>query len=81
MQDSRILISRRLNRTHNKKMAAFMRKRIPTFSPTNISGCQVWFDAADGSTVVAPNGPVLSWTSKGGVAMTATPSGTAPTYS
>ena len=62
-------------------MAAFMRKRIPTFSPTNISGCQVWFDAADGSTVVAPNGPVLSWTSKGGVAMTATPSGTAPTYS
>ena len=62
-------------------MAAFMRKKIPTFSPTTISGCQVWFDAADGSTVVAPNGPVLSWTSKGGVAMTATPSGTAPTYS
>ena len=62
-------------------MAAFMRKKIPTFSPTNISGCQVWFDAADGSTVVAPNGPVLSWTSKGAAAMTATPSGTAPTYS
>jgi len=62
-------------------MAAFMRKKIPTFSPTNISGCQVWFDAADGNTVVAPNGPVLSWTSKGAAAMTATPSGTAPTYS
>jgi hypothetical protein len=62
-------------------MAAFMRKKIPTFSPTTISGCQVWFDAADGSTVVAPNGPVLSWTSKGAAAMTATPSGTAPTYS
>ena len=61
-------------------MAAFMRKKIPTFSPTNISGCQVWFDAADPSTIVAPTGPVLSWTSKGGSAMTATPSGTAPTY-
>ena len=62
-------------------MAAFMRKKIPTFSPTNISGCQVWFDAADGSSIIAPNGPVLSWTSKGAAAMTATPSGTAPTYS
>ena len=61
-------------------MAAFMRKKIPTFSPTNISGCQVWFDAADPSTVIAPNGPVLSWTSKGAASMTATPSGTAPTY-
>jgi len=61
-------------------MAAFMRKKIPTFSPTNISGCQVWFDAADPSTIVAPTGPVLSWTSKGAASMTATPSGTAPTY-
>jgi len=61
-------------------MAAFMRKKIPTFSPTNISGCQVWFDAADPTTIVAPTGSVLSWTSKGAATMTATPSGTAPTY-
>lgn len=61
-------------------MAAFMRKKAPTFSPTNISGCQVWFDAGDPSTIVAPTGAVTSWTSKGAAAMTATPSGTAPTY-
>ena len=58
-----------------------MRKKIPTFSPTNISGCQVWFDAADASTIIAPTGTVTAWVSKGAATMTATASGTAsPTY-
>lgn len=60
--------------------AAFMRKKLPTFSPTTLSGCQVWFDAADPTTITAPTGSVTAWNSKGAATMQATPPGTAPTY-
>jgi hypothetical protein len=58
----------------------FFRKRT-LFSPTSIAGCQVWFDAADTATMGFSGTSVNTWTSKGTPSLTATYSGTAPTYS
>ena len=57
----------------------FIRKRT-LFSPTSIAGCQVWLDAADTATMGFSGTSVNTWTSKGTPSLTATYSGTAPTY-
>ena len=47
---------------------------LPVISPLSIPGCQLWFDAADSSTVAFSSGSnVSSWTNKGTVSTTATP--------
>ena len=44
----------------------FMR-RIPPFSPTQISGCQLWLDAADSATISFSSGTSVSqWNDKSG---------------
>ena len=58
----------------------------PIFLPTSISGCQVWFDAADpgGTGIIPANGATLStWVDKSGNARNATvaPGKIAGTYS
>ena len=39
--------------------------RTPYFSPLNVSGCVLWFDAADTNTMTLSGGTVTSWLSKG----------------
>jgi len=39
--------------------------RTPYFSPLNVSGCVLWFDAADTNTITLSGGTVTSWLSKG----------------
>ena len=39
--------------------------RTPYFSPLNVSGCVLWFDAADTNTMTFSGNTVTSWTSKG----------------
>ena len=47
---------------------------LPVISPLSIPGCQLWFDAADSSTVAFSSGSnISSWTNKGIVSTTATP--------
>ena len=47
-------------------------KTIWDFSPLNISGCQLWLDGADTSTVTVSGNNVTQWTDKSGVANNAT---------
>jgi len=47
------------------------------FTPTQISGCQLWFDATDSSTLTTSGTTVTSWKDKSSNASTATASGTA----
>ena len=60
--------------------------RTPYFSPLNVSGCVLWFDAADTNTMTFSGSTVTSWTSKGSsavstnVAVGGTPTYTNPTY-
>ena len=60
--------------------------RTPYFSPLNVSGCVLWFDAADTNTMTFSGTTVTSWTSKGSsavstnVAIGGTPTYTNPTY-
>ena len=60
--------------------------RTPYFSPLNVSGCVLWFDAADTNTMTFSGSTVTSWTSKGSsavstnVAIGGTPTYTNPTY-
>jgi hypothetical protein len=47
---------------------------LPVISPLSIPGCQLWFDAADSSTVAFSSGSnISSWTNKGIVSTTAIP--------
>ena len=39
-----------------------------TFSPTDISGCKCWFDAADASKLVLSGSSVTTWSNKAGYA-------------
>lgn len=52
----------------------------PYFVPTQVSGCQLWLDAADTNTVQISGGAVTQWNDKSVNGYTATPSGTI-TYS
>jgi len=57
--------------------------RTPYFSPLNVSGCVLWFDAADTNTMTFSGNTVTSWTSKGSSAVStnvAVGSYTNPTY-
>jgi hypothetical protein len=47
---------------------------LPGFNPTQISGCQLWLDAADITTIVGRS-PVTSWIDKSGNANNATATG------
>ena len=56
-------------------------KPIPyftTFSPRQISGCSLWLDAADSSTVTGTS-PITAWTDKSGAGRTVTIT-SGPTY-
>lgn len=54
-----------------------------SFRPTQFSGCQLWLDAADATTVVLSGSGVSQWTDKSGTGNNATQStaGNRPTYS
>jgi len=55
--------------------ASIASRSISSFSPLSISGCQLWFDAADLSTFTFSSGSNVSiWTNKGTIGNTATPS-------
>ena len=57
-----------------------MRIKTP-FLPTSISGCQVWLDASDPTTIGLSGTSANTWVSKlASPSITATYSGTAPTY-
>jgi len=53
------------------------------FSPRSISGCRLWLDAADATTITLSNGTVAQWTDKSGNSNNATQPtvGSQPTYS
>jgi hypothetical protein len=42
------------------------------FSPRSISGCRLWLDAADATTITLSNGTVAQWTDKSGLSNNAT---------
>jgi hypothetical protein len=48
----------------------------PVFVPTQVSGCQLWLDAADSTTVSLSGTTVTQWRDKSGQSRTATPIGT-----
>jgi hypothetical protein len=54
-----------------------------TWLPTSITGCAIWFDAADTTTITqSATGSISQWRSKGTTANVATTTlGSAPTYS
>jgi hypothetical protein len=56
----------------------------PFFSPTQISGCQLWLDGADpaGNGVIPANGATVStWADKSGNGLTVSAASSQPTYS
>ena len=50
------------------------------FSPTQISGCSLWYDAADTSKITRSGSSVTNWTSKGTNAIQITNASNYPTY-
>ena len=56
--------------------------RTPYFSPLNVSGCVLWFDAEDTKTMTFSGSTVTSWLSKGSstVSTSVVSGGTNPTY-
>jgi hypothetical protein len=50
------------------------------FLPTQISGCQIWFDAANSANVARIGNSVTSWTSRGENALVISQSANNPTY-
>jgi hypothetical protein len=50
------------------------------FSPSQISGCSLWYDAADTSKLTRSGSSVTNWTSKGTNAITITNAANYPTY-
>ena len=56
--------------------------RTPYFSPLNVSGCVLWFDAEDTKTMTFSGSTVTSWTSKGSstVSTSVVSGSTNPTY-
>ena len=60
-------------------MSSFIRQNI---NPTSIPGCQLWFDAADMTTMTFSGSTVTQWNDKSGNGRNATNGGyVAPTYS
>ena len=56
---------------------------IPPFAPTQISGCSLWLDAADTTTLTLSGSTATQWNDKSGSGYncTVTPGANAPTYS
>ena len=50
------------------------------FTPTQISGCQLWFDAANSASVSRLGNSVTSWTSRGENSLVISQSSSNPTY-
>jgi hypothetical protein len=51
-----------------------IKPHLRIFQPIDVSGCQLWLDGADGSTITFSSGSNVSvWTNKGIVSTTATP--------
>jgi len=53
---------------------------LPTFSPTSISGCRLWLDGADATTLSLSGTIVTQWRDKSGNANNTTTIGGSPTY-
>lgn len=53
----------------------------PVFVPTQIPGCQIWFDASDPATLTLSNSSTISWLSKGLNNISTYNTGVPPTYS
>ena len=51
----------------------------PSFLPTNVSGCSLWLDASDASTLTLSGSNVTAWRDKTGLT-TLSLTGTSPTY-
>ena len=56
----------------------YMRKRT-WFTPTTVTGCSLWLDSSDSSTITTSGSAVLQWNDKSGNGNNATPSGSGPT--
>jgi len=54
---------------------------VSVFTPTQISGCQLWLDAADSSSVTLSGSSVTQWRDKSGFNNHVISGGTAPIYS
>ncbi len=52
---------------------------IPIFAPTQISGCSLWLDASDTTTLSLSGSVITAWRDKSGAGNNATPSNS-PTY-
>ena len=52
----------------------------PLWSPRQVSGCELWLDAADTSSIIRVGSNVTQWTSKGTTPIVFTTSVTNPTY-
>ena len=57
----------------------FMR-RIAPFSPTQVSGCQLWLDAADPATISLSGSTLTQWNDKSGNANNTNTVGGSPSY-
>ena len=57
---------------------AYMRKRT-WFTPTTVTGCSLWLDSSDSTTLTTSGSAVLQWNDKSGNGNNATPSGSGPT--
>ncbi len=55
--------------------------RTRSWLPTQISGCQLWLDAADRSSITTSGTVVTQWTDKSGTSRTTTFAGASNTYS
>lgn len=65
-----------------KEMSSNTLSQSYSFLPPNaVSGCTLWLDGADASTVALSGANVTSWTDKSGTGRNATAIGTGPTYS
>jgi hypothetical protein len=53
---------------------------LPTFTPTSITGCQLWLDAADSSTFTLSGSNVTQWRDKSGTAFHFSTTAGTPTY-
>jgi hypothetical protein len=58
-----------------------LRPHLRGFQPTDISGCQLWLDGADQSSLVLSGSNVTTWIDKSGNGKNATSQGTGAVYS
>ncbi len=76
-------ISKKERMSNRAKIVAIPTTTTTTFSPTSITGCSLWLDGADATTLTQAGGTVSQWSDKSGNArhITQATTGNQPTYS